>query len=482
MTKRKILVFNGYYLPAKKYGGPTTSLSSIVQHCSDGNQFYIVAANHDLNDDRIFNTFFSDSEISNIDNNTLYVIVNSRLAKQVLSTDYYALISKIVESVLESNYIVSFLLKDEINKEVKVEDNKPSFFNEFYIKKEMTFDNFVVGDSNREAHQASLIVSSAKPSTWNPNPLFLYSDSGLGKTHLLNAIGNRIKENNSLKNVIYITAEGFFNEYMRIVQGAVQGNTTREQQLLEYFRNVDVLLIDDIQFFTGKKKSQEMFFTIFSSMINNGKQVVITSDRHPNELKDIENRLITRFAGGLPISINPPDINTSKEITKMYIAASGMDINRIDSEVFSFFAEKFSKNIRELKGAVNKLLFYTINIKKVDHVNLSNAIEAVSDFLKANESNKKLSEIKIIDVVSNYYSLTPSQLTGNIRTSQIALARHIAMYLMRELLDISFDKIGESFGGKDHSTVMSACKNVEKGLKTNPTLESVVKDLKEKLK
>lgn len=436
-----------------------------------------------LNDDRIFNTFFSDSEISNIDNNTLYVVVNSRLAKQVLSTDYYALISKIVENILESNYTVSFLLKDEVNKEVKVEENKPSFFNEFFIKKEMTFDNFVVGDSNREAHQASLIVSSNKPSTWNPNPLFLYSDSGLGKTHLLNAIGNRIKENNPLKNVLYITAEGFFNEYVKVVQGAVSGGShSRDQALLEYFRGVDVLLIDDIQFFGGKMKSQEMFFTIFSSMINNGKQVVISSDKHPNELKGIENRLITRFAGGLPISINAPDVNTSKEITKMYISASGMDINRIDSEVFSFFAEKFSKNIRELKGAVNKLLFYTINIKKVDHINLSNAIEAVSDFLKANESNKKLSEIKIIDVVSNYYSLTPSQLTGNMRTSQIALARHIAMYLMRDLLDISFDKIGESFGGKDHSTVMSACKNVEKGVKTNPSLESVIKELKEKLK
>lgn len=436
-----------------------------------------------LNDDRIFNTFFSDSEISNIDNNTLYVVVNSRLAKQVLSTDYYALISKIVENILESNYTVSFLLKDEVNKEVKVEENKPSFFNEFFIKKEMTFDNFVVGDSNREAHQASLIVSSNKPSTWNPNPLFLYSDSGLGKTHLLNAIGNRIKENNPLKNVLYITAEGFFNEYVKVVQGAVSGGShSRDQALLEYFRGVDVLLIDDIQFFGGKMKSQEMFFTIFSSMINNGKQVVISSDKHPNELKGIENRLITRFAGGLPISINAPDVNTSKEITKMYISASGMDINRIDNEVFSFFAEKFSKNIRELKGAVNKLLFYTINIKKVDHINLSNAIEAVSDFLKANESNKKLSEIKIIDVVSNYYSLTPSQLTGNMRTSQIALARHIAMYLMRDLLDISFDKIGESFGGKDHSTVMSACKNVEKGVKTNPSLESVIKELKEKLK
>ncbi|MCQ2786788.1 MAG: DnaA/Hda family protein [Bacilli bacterium] len=339
-----------------------------------------------LNDDRIFNTFFSDTELNNVDNNTLYVIVNSRLAKQVLSSDYSEVISKVVENILESNYTVSFLLKDEINKEIKVEENKPSYFNEFYIKKEMTFDNFVVGDSNREAHQASLIVSSLKPSKWNPNPLFLYSDSGLGKTHLLNAIGNRIKENNSLKNVVYITAAGFFAEYVKIATG-----NTAEQGLKEFFKNVDVLLIDDIQFFTGKKKSQEMFFDVFSEMIGNGKQVVITSDRHPNELKDIENRLVTRFAGGLPVSINPPDKGTSMEIAKMYISASGMDINRIDLEVFSFFAEKFSKNIRELKGVVNKLLFYTINIKKVDHISLSNAIEAVSDFLKANESNKTVS-------------------------------------------------------------------------------------------
>lgn len=436
-----------------------------------------------LKDDRIYNTFFADTEIHKIDKNVLYVVVNSKLAKQVLSTDFYQLISRVVETILESNYSVSFLLKNEVNKEIKEVENKQNLFSEFHLRSDMTFDNFIVGNSNREAHQASLIVSSEKTSSWNPNPLFLYSDSGLGKTHLLNAIGNRIKEANSLKNVIYITAEAFFAEYVKIVQGAVQsGSSSREQELLNYFRNVDVLLLDDVQFLTKKKGCQEMFFTIFSSMINNGKQVVITSDRHPNELKDIENRLVSRFAGGLPVCINPPDIDTSIEIIKLYIKSSGMDISRIDNEVFPFFAEKFSKNIRELRGAINKLLFYTINIKKIDHINLGNAIEAVGDFLKANESNKKLSEVKIIDVVSNYYSLTPSQLTGNMRTSQIALARHIAMYLMREMLDVSFEKIGEVFGGKDHSTVMSACRNVEKGLKTNPTLETVVKELKEKLK
>jgi len=430
-----------------------------------------------INDEHIFNTFLADSEIHNINNNVIYIIVSTKLAQQVLSTLYFNQITQTVQDCMESNYSISFISRDELKEEIKEEPVQISLFSDSHLRTDMSFDNFIVGNSNKEAFQAATLVSNDKITGWIPNPLFLYSNSGLGKTHLLNAIGNRIKGYNPSKKILYTTAEEFFDEYIHVIKGERQ-----QQQLLDYFRNIDVLLIDDIQFFVGKGKCQELFFTIFSTLINSNKLVVITSDKHPNELKGLESRLVSRFAGGLAISINPPDISTSIQISKLYIKASGMDINRIDESVFSFFAEKFSNNIRELKGAINKLLFYTINIAQVDHINLSNAIEAVSDFLKANENNKKLSEVKIIDVVSNYYSLTPSQLTGNIRTSQIALARHIAMYLMRNLLDCSFDKIGSAFGGKDHSTVMSACKNVEKGLKINPTLQTVVNELKEKLK
>ncbi len=430
-----------------------------------------------INDDRIFDSFLSDSRIHNINNNVIQIVVNTKLAQQVLSTVYVHQIAQTVEEILQSNYSVSFITKDESKQDLKVETPIISLFSDSHLRSDMTFDNFIVGDSNKEAFQAATLVANDKISLSNLNPLFLYSNSGLGKTHLLNAIGNRIRGFNPNKRILYTTAEEFFNEYIHVIKGE-----RYEQQLMDYFKNIDVLLIDDIQFFAGKKGCQELFFTIFSTLINNNRQVVITSDKHPNELKGLESRLVSRFAGGLPVSINPPDINTSIEISKLYIKASGMDINRIDESVFVFFAEKFSSNIRELRGAINKLLFYTINIAQIDRITLSNAMEAVSDFLKANESNKKLSEVKIIDVVSNYYSLTPTQLTGNIRTSQIALARHIAMYLMRNLLDDSFDKIGSAFGGKDHSTVMSACKNVEKGLKINPTLQTVINELKEKLK
>ncbi|MCQ2793871.1 MAG: chromosomal replication initiator protein DnaA [Bacilli bacterium] len=431
-----------------------------------------------LGDDRIFNSFLSDSEIKNINNNVISVVVNSRLAKQVLSSkEYYDLITSTIQDILESNYQVTFLLKDEIIKEEKMESGLIPLFSESKLKNDMTFDNFVVGDSNKEAYQAALLVASNKNKLWNPNPIFLYSASGLGKTHLLNAIGNAIKENSPNKRVLYTTAEEFFNEFVHILK-----HDRVEQQMLDYFRNIDVLLIDDIQFFGGKKECEKLFFTVFSSLINSDRQVVVTSDKHPNELKGMENRLISRFSGGLDIAINPPDLNTSIEIIKLYVTASGMDITRIDQDVFPFFAEKFSKNIRELRGAINKLLFYTINIKKVDHITLANAIEAVGDYLKVSESNKKLNEIKIIDVVSNYYSLTPTQLTGNMRTGQIAAARHIAMFLIRDILDTPFDGIGKIFGGKDHSTVMSACKNVEKGLKTNPSLQTVINEIRSQLK
>lgn len=428
------------------------------------------------NEKRIFDSFLSDSKIIKIEGNIISVQVNSKLAKQLLSTTYQSLITQTIEECLESNFTVSFLTQDEINSPKKEEPSKNLFYNS-NLKPDMTFDSFVQGESNKEAYQAAVLVATDSLKSWSPNPLYIFSDSGLGKTHLLNAIGNAIKENSPNKQILIITAEKFFNEFIHFANG-----NRLDEQMFDYFRDIDVLLIDDIQFFSGKEACQQGFFTIFSSLINDNKKVVITSDKHPNELKGIENRLISRFVGGLTVSIMPPEKATSIEIIKRYVVASGIDINRIDEDVFSFFAEKFSKNIRELKGAINKLLFYTINVKKVDRITLSNAIEAVSDFLKANEVNKKLTEIRIIDVVSNYYSLTPSQVTGNIRTNQIALARHISMYLIRDLLDLPLIKIGEVFGGKDHSTVISAVKKVEKELKTNPSLQTVIKEIKERLK
>lgn len=438
----------------------------------------LIEIKKELNDDRIFETFLGDSSINKIEKDTLYVTVSSSLAKEVLSSpEYNNLIINVINKLLESNYKIEFLTKNEtieqIEEQILIEKEKP--FANSKLRPDMNYANFVVGNTNKEAYQASLLMSSNKTHLFNPNPLFLYSDSGLGKTHLLNAIGNAILEDNCNKKVLITSGQDFFNEYIHIIKAKKQG-----EQLLDYFKDIDILLIDDIQFFVGKEGCQELFFNIFSYLINNDKKVVITSDKHPNDLQNLENRLVTRFTGGLTISILPPDKDTSVEIIRRHIINSGLDITRVDNDVIEFVADKFSKNVRELKGVINKLLFYSINVSKTDRITLENAMEAVGDYIK-NNKNTKISVNRIIDVVSNYYSLTPSQVKGNIRTSQISLARHISMYLTRKLLNESYKQIGLDFGGKDHSTVLNAIKNVENSLKLNPSLQVVINNLIEKI-
>lgn len=352
---------------------------------------------------------------------------------------------------------------------------KKAIFVNSFINPKHTFDSFVVGQCNREASQASLMIASNPGKLFNP--LFIYSQSGLGKTHLLHAIGNYIKENTPRLKVLYISTDDFVDEFVRSVRG------DREiEELRDFFKTVDVLLIDDIQFLADKNKTADMFFNVFNTMINLGKQVVLTSDRHPNDLKGLEARLVTRFNAGLSINIQEPDKETLLSILKMKIEANNLDITNFDDDVLDFIAEKFSKNIRELEGAINRLLFYSINIKQSKHIDLPLAIESVSSIINVKETERMLSEERIIEVVADYYNLTVSQLKGNVRTSQLALARHISMYLIRTMLDVPFKKIGQTFGGKDHSTVMSAVEKVESNLKTNPQLSQAIHEIQNRLK
>ena len=242
------------------------------------------------------------------------------------------------------------------------------------------------------------------------------------------------------------------------------------------------LLLDDVQFLANKVNTQEMFFYIYTNMINNGKQIVITSDHQPNELNKLEERLVTRFSQGLVVKIEEPDQNTCVEILRKKIEALGLDVNRFDENVLYFYADKFSKNVRELEGALHRLIFVTTNIKKTDKVTIEDAMEAVSSLVGGKQFTTQLSEQKIINVVADYYNLTPSQITGKIRTGQIALARHIAMYLIRQMLDVPLKKIGDMFGGKDHTTVMSAISKVDKELKTNESLKEAITELEKRLK
>jgi len=428
-----------------------------------------------LNDQRVFDTFLADSYIDRIDNQTMYVIVNSGLAAEILKTKYQPVLD---ESVIEStgtNFKLLFLQKSEIKKDALPKTSAPSFFSDSHLNPNYTFKSFVVGPSNREAYQASLMVARTPGKLYNP--LLIYSDSGLGKTHLLHAIGNSIKEMYPNTRVLYVTAADFVDEYIKYARGDKEG-----ESLASYFKNsVDVFLVDDIQFLVGKKGTMEMFFVVFSTLYGQGKQIVITSDQHPNQLDGLDQRLKTRFISGLTLSIQAPDLSTSEQILRTKIEANGLAVKDFDDDVIVFFAERFSSSIRELEEALNRLLFYTINIKPTKHIDLHTAMEAIQGLISVQDDQTKLSENKIIAVVADYYNLTPSQLTGKIRTSQIALARHIAMYLIRTLLDVPFTKIGITFGGKDHATVMNGVQKVENQLKSDEQMQKAITELKGKL-
>lgn len=426
---------------------------------------------------RIYDSFFRSTKIDRMDGNTLIVAADTTLAVTLLSSRFLNIVKNAIIEVTGTDFPVKFVTAEELAKQEEVvkEAKSPEFFADSHLNTKYTFDNFIVGPSNREAYQASLMISSTPGQLYNP--LLLYSDSGLGKTHLLHAIGNAIKEKSPNAKILYISASDFVNEYIKFAQGYKE-----DKSLTDYFRNdVDVLLIDDIQFLVGKKKTLEMFFIVFQTLATIGKQIVITSDQHPSNLDGLDERLKTRFAQGLVLSIDKPDLETSENILRSKIESNGLNPDNFDKEVISFLAQKFSSNVRELEGALNRLIFFSINVNPVKHISMATATEAIRGLVAAQEDKTALSEAKIIATVADYYSLTPSQLLSKIRTSRVAMARHIAMYLDRDLLGTALIKIGQAFGGRDHTTVMNGVQKVENSLKTDPDMVAAVSEIKAKL-
>lgn len=433
-----------------------------------------------VNDRHVFDTFFADTKIYKIEDNKMYILTGSKLSCQFLSahSSYSETLEDCLKETTQTDYELIFLSEDQIHesdvKKVKVETKSP-FFQSCSLNSNYNFDNFVVGSCNKEAVQASLLVANNPGVSFNP--LFIYSKAGLGKTHLIHALGNYIKKNKPYAKVLYITTDAFIDEYIKFSRGEQQ-----EENLKDFLKNVDVLLVDDIQFLSEKEKTSEMFFNIFNTLVSNNKQIVLTSDRHPNELKGLEDRLVSRFNMGLSVNIKTPDTLTLVEILKTKIESNGLDVNNFDENGLTFLAEHFSKNVRELEGALNRLLFFTINTKHQKKIDLATIKESVRPFLSTKEKNKIVTEEKIIEVVGNYYNLTETQIKSKVRTSQIALARQICMYLCRSLIGTPFIKIGKIFGGRDHSTVMTACEKVEIMLKTDLQLQGAIQALKKELK
>ncbi len=435
-----------------------------------------------LGERQIFDSFFADTYINDIKGDTITVIVNSLTAERLLSSKYIDLLKEAVAEVTEFSYELVFKQLGDVNSgriaKLNNQNNaeeETSFFKNAEIKNDLTFDSFVEGDFNKEAYRAASLISQKPGEVFNP--LFIYSNSGLGKTHLLHAIGNKIKAKSPKAKILYIDANDFVEEYVKFVKGEKENET-----LKDFFSTVDVLLFDDVQFLENKVKTEEMFFYVYQKMINSNKQIVITSDRQPTELKGLEDRLVTRFTQGLTVKINTPDQDTCVKILEKQIENEGLRIDNFDPAVLYFYADKFSNNVRELDGAFNRLIFYVSQIKQVEKITLDVAIEAAQNITGIKNVATQLSETKIINVVADYYNLVPSQLTGKVRTGQLALARHVAMYLIRNNIDVPLSKIGNIFGGRDHTTVMNGIMKVENMLKTDEPLKAAIEELQKRIK
>lgn len=426
----------------------------------------------EYNIDKIsFDSFFTTLQVRDIVDNDVTMTIDTQWSLDFVLA-YLNNLEEIYNTITNGHYHLTLVTEDDYN---KATSNKNVLLNfEDNLNHELTFENFVVGNSNRIAQNASLAVAM-KPGI-SYSPLFIHSNSGLGKTHLLNAIGNYAKKREPSTKVLFTTSENFVNEYIQSLS-----NHTIEEFNYK-FRHIDILLIDDIQFMATKESSSEIFFNIFNSLISNKKQIVITSDKPPRDLRGMESRLVSRFSSGLTVSIDTPEFETSKAILRKKIEIENVDYP-IEEEVLDFISSHFNTDVRELEGSLKRLLFYKLICgKKSDTIDLNFALEAFSDTYTQPTQKKELTVSNIKKCVADYYNLTVTQINSKSRTSSIIVARHIAMYLVRELIDdISFIQIGHEFGGRDHSTVMKACSKVQKKLEKDMNYRQAIDDIKKKL-
>ena len=353
-------------------------------------------------------------------------------------------------------------VRASVNSEKKVARAEVSDPSSFGLSNEYTFANFVVGDCNRFAH-ASAVAVSQKPGQRQRNPFYLWGNSGLGKTHLMKAIGNEILVNFPEKRVIYTTCEAFTNAYIACI------NSKNYEPFRAKYRTVDVLLIDDIQFLIGKEGVQTEFFNTFEALISAGKQIVITCDRAPSNLTELNSRLTSRFQDGIMFDVQPPDFETRKAI---FISKLKEDTFTLSDEIIDYVCENITDNIRQLNGAYKTISSYVTLAN--GELSLEEIQKILKPMLSPNEKKHLTPEI-IINAVAKYYDITPDKITSKLRSAEISNARNVAMYICRDYLELKLAKIGELFGGRTHTTVMHGCTNVEENEELKKQAEEIIK-------
>ncbi|MGM0437697.1 MAG: chromosomal replication initiator protein DnaA [Bacillota bacterium] len=439
--------------------------------------------------DPSFKTWFSNTEPLKVDeNNQLIIKAPNDFIKDWIETRYIDLIQEIINELTGNDWGIILLTPEEIEKrelnsnkeDEKEKNNKKSQKNKEKEEKNIhldnglnpkyTFDTFVVGNSNRFAHAASLAVAEAPAKAYNP--LFIYGDVGLGKTHLMQAIAHFILEHNPNNKVMYVSSETFTNELIN----AIKDDSTADFR--NKYRNIDILLVDDIQFLADKERTQEEFFHTFNSLHEANRQLIISSDRPPKEIPTLEERLRSRFEWGLITDIQKPDLETRIAILRKKADLEDLEI---PNEVIINIANKIQSNIRELEGALIKVIAYSSLVNKEIDIDL--AEEALKDLVdKDNSSPREVTIDLIKKEVANYYKIEVKEMESKKRTQNIVFPRQIAMYLSRNMTDASLPQIGEEFGGRDHTTVIHSHNKIKEKFENDVDFQKTIKKLKSKIK
>lgn len=417
-----------------------------------------------------FNTWIKTIDPISLNSNSINLAVPAEFNKGILESRYQALIKNAIKQVTFKEYSINFVVPSQENIDKytgNTENNTSEDMLVSVLNPKYTFDTFVIGNSNRFAHAAALAVAEAPAKAYNP--LFIYGGVGLGKTHLMHAIGHYILNQNPSLKVLYVSSEKFTNELINAIKD------DKNEEFRSKYRNIDILLIDDIQFIGGKERTQEEFFHTFNALYEANKQIILSSDKPPKEITTLEERLRSRFEWGLIADMQAPDLETRIAILRKKAQLENLDV---PNDVMVFIADKIASNIRELEGALNRVIAYSSLTE--NEITTDLATEALKDILTASKA-RIINCASIQEAVARYFDIRPEEFKSKKRTRDVAYPRQIAMYLCRDLTDMSLPKIGEEFGGRDHTTVIHACEKILEEVSSNSETRRTINELKKEL-
>ncbi len=427
-----------------------------------------------------FRTWLLPLKVYTVNNNKVTILIDDVVlgsgSIDFISRKYGLPLKVAIEEVTGQSFDVSFISstqaqKEEINNNAKKVETTTSINKYPFLNPRYTFDTFVVGTNNNLAHAASLAVAESPAEVYNP--LFIYGGVGLGKTHLMHSIAHFILDHNPNSKVLYVTSETFTNELIDSIRNRNENSSTAEFR--QKYRNIDVLLIDDIQFIIGKESTQEEFFHTFNALHESKKQIIISSDKPPKDIETLEERLRSRFEWGLTVDIQQPDYETRMAILKKKEELDGL---QIDDDVMKYIATNVKSNIRELEGALTKIV--ALSRLKNREVNVELAEEALKDLISPN-NQKDITPELIVEIVAEHFNITPAEILSTKKSRNIAYPRQVTMYLCRKLTDISLNDIGKKLGNRDHTTVLHGINKIENDISQDGALENTISVLSKKI-